>query len=91
MYVWYVHFSVGVAKTKPPLLPGSHASSQPRPALGSQIVIHSEQEKQLKKLARKEETKIAKQVKDLQAAGVEDHETQLQLLGYDPELLRRER
>ena len=66
-------------------------NAQTRPALGSQIVIQSEQEKQLKKLVRKEEKKMAKQVNDLQAMGVDDHETQLQLLGYDPGALRRER
>ncbi len=69
-------------------LPGAHVSVQPRPALGSQIIIQSKQEKQLKKLVRKEEKKIAKQVK---AVGGGDHETQLQLLGYDPEVLRQVR
>ncbi len=69
----------------------AHSSMQTRPILGSQIVIQSEQEKQLKKSLRKEEKRIAKQVKDLQAAGVEDHETQLQILGYNPDELRRER
>ena len=66
-------------------------SQVPRPAVGSQIIIQSAEEKQLKKLVRKEEKKIAKQVKDLEAAGVEDHETQLQLLGYDPLEMKRQR
>jgi hypothetical protein len=71
---------------------GPHSGVQPsRPALGSQIIIQSAEEKQLKKVVRKEEKKMAKQVKDLEAAGVEDHETQLQLLGYDPQVLRRQR
>lgn len=70
---------------------GTRSSVQARPALGSQITIQSEHEKQLKKQARKEEKKVAKLVKGLEAAGVEDHETRLQLLGYDPEVLRRER
>ena len=69
---------------------GAHSTVQ-RPALGSQIIIQSAEEKQLKKLVRKEEKKIAKQVKDLEAAGVDDQETRLQLLGYDPEVLRRQR
>lgn len=69
----------------------NYSSAQARPALSSQIIIQSEQEKQLKKSIRKEEKRIAKQVKDLQAAGVEDHETRLQILGYNPEELRRER
>ncbi len=42
----------------------------------------------MKKYCRKEEKKIAKQIRDL---GVEDHETQLHLLGYNPEDLRKER
>lgn len=70
---------------------GAHSRGQARPALGSQIIIQSAEEKQLKKLVRKEEKKMAKQVKGLEAAGIEDHETQLQLLGYDPEALRTQR
>ena len=69
----------------------AHSNTQPRPALGSQITIQSLQEKELKKTVRKEEKKVARQVKGLQAAGVEDHETQLRLLGYNPEELRKER
>lgn len=68
-------------------LPPHHA----RPALGVQVTIQSEQEKQLKKYFRKEEKKMAKQMKELEAMGVEDHATQLQLLGFDPAELRKER
>lgn len=82
-------FSGAVPKAR--ALSGAHSNVPTRPALGSQIIVQSEQEKQLKKQARKEEKKVAKLVKGLEAAGVEDHETRLQLLGYDPEVLRRER
>lgn len=69
----------------------THFSVQPRPALGSQVIIQSEHEKRLKKNYRKEEKKIAKQEKDLKAAGVDDYETRLRLLGYNPDELRKER
>ena len=60
-----------------------------RPAYGSQVVIQSEQEKQLKKFFRKEEKRMAKQVKDM--AATEDHATQLKRMGYNPIEMRKER
>ena len=66
-------------------------SSRARPAVGSQVTIQSEQEKQLRKMYRKEEKKMTKQVKDLQSVGVTDLATQLQLLGFDPRELKKER
>ncbi len=76
--------SSGVADTARP-------SSRSRPAVGSQVTIQSEQEKQLKKMYRKEEKKVAKQVRDLKSVGVTDRATQLQMLGYDPSELKKER
>ena len=89
-----VYFLVPKPKAAVPSVvpaPGSSSNVPARPALGSQITIQSEQEKQLKKFYMKQEKKMARQVKGLQAAGVDDHETQLQLLGYNPEELRKER
>ena len=66
-------------------------SGHVRPAISSQVTIQSEEEKKLIKRNRKEERKIAKQVKALQSFGVEDHEAQVDLLGFNPEELRKER
>ena len=66
-------------------------SSHSRPAVGSQVTIQSQQERQLRKMYRKEEKKVAKQMKGLESVGVTDHATQLQLLGYDPAELMKER
>ena len=60
-----------------------------RPAYGSQVVIQSEQEKQLKKFFRKEEKRMAKQVRDM--APTEDHAAQLKRMGYDPVEMKKER
>jgi len=61
------------------------------PAVGSQVTIQSELEKQLRKIHRKEEKKVARQMKGLESVGVTDHATQLQLLGFDPAELKKER
>ncbi len=67
-----------------------HGSGQSvRPAYGSQVVIHSEHEKQLKKFFRKEEKRMTKQIKEMPAD--EDHVSQLRKFGYDPVELRKER
>ena len=70
---------------------GMHASAHVRPAPCSQVVIQSQQEKDLKKFYRKEEKKMTRHMKGLEAVGVVNHAAQLQLMGYDPTELRKER
>ena len=62
-----------------------------RPVVGSQVTIQSQQEKELKKHYRKEEKKMAKQIKELEALGIDDHATKLHILGFNPTELRKER
>ena len=77
---------------KPSTSPVSHSTVQTqRPALGSQVIIQTSKEKLLMKFHQKEEKKIARQMKGLVSAGVEDYEDQIRLLGFNPEEMRRER
>lgn len=78
-------------KSTPSVLPPSGSGQSVRPTYGSQVVIQSAQEKQLKKFFRKEEKRMMKQAKEAQEANPEDHRAYLKTLGYDPEELRKER
>ena len=65
----------------------SASSRQPsRPTISSQVVIQSEQEKQLKKIHRKEDKRLARQ----QAKGEGPQQNEADpLMDFDPEYLRR--
>lgn len=77
------------SKSTPSAGPLLASGQSARPAYGSQVVIQSEHEKQLKKFFRKEEKRMAKQVKEIPTT--EDHITQLRRRGYDPVEMRKER
>ncbi|KAK3734227.1 hypothetical protein QZH41_012947, partial [Actinostola sp. cb2023] len=60
-----------------------------QPKHGCQVVIQSEEEKQLMKQVRKEERRQAR--RDKSSDDVMDHETQLKEMGFDPEILAAQR
>ena len=89
MTLFYSFPIVPLSKSKSTPSTGHVSGQSVRPAYGSQVVIQSVHEKQLKKFFRKEEKRMAKQVKEIPAT--EDHITQLRRRGYDPVEMRKER
>ena len=79
------------SKSTPTVVPPSGSGQSVRPTYGSQVVIQSEQEKQLKKFFRKEEKRLVKQAREAQETNPNDHASYLRTLGYNPEELRKER
>ena len=66
---------------------GSSSRQPARPTIGSQVVIQSEQEKQLKKIHRREDRRLARQ----QAKGEGPQQSEDHLMDFDPEYLRKVR
>ncbi|ELT88015.1 hypothetical protein CAPTEDRAFT_159536 [Capitella teleta] len=62
---------------------GAHIRDHSRPVIGTQVVVQSEDEKQFRKLARREEKKMGKKR--------DEEESQLKTLGFDPQRMKAQR